>query len=248
MSAIKVCSTNRELIEETARRISALATENINERGVFTIALSGGSTPRPVYELLALPDYSQQIEWNKVHVFWGDERCVEPADPRSNYQMAKIALLDRVPIPLENIHRMKGEEEPDGAAEDYEVQLRDFLGIEQTFIGAGLDLVLLGLGDNGHTASIFPGLPAVLEPERWVLAQYVEVAGMWRLTLTPPAINNASNVWFLVSGEGKAEVLKRVIEGPFEPEVLPAQTIKPVSGNLLWLVDQPAAAALTTVS
>src|SRR4051794_7699946 len=172
MSAIKVCGTAGELIEDTARRIASLATETISERGVFSVALSGGSTPGPVYEALASPEYSHQIEWNKVHVFWGDERCVEPADPRSNYQMAKTALLDRVPIPLGNIHRMKGEDEPHNAAEDYEGELRDFLGIEQTFLGAGLDLVLLGLGDNGHTASIFPGLPAVLEPERWVLAQY----------------------------------------------------------------------------
>jgi 6-phosphogluconolactonase len=245
MSEIKVFGTTDELVQETARRIADLATETINAQGVFSIALSGGSTPGPVYEALASSPLAQQIEWPKVHIFWGDERCVEPADARSNYHMAKLALLDRVAIPLENIHRMKGEDEPHNAAEDYEVELRDFIGLEQTFLGAGLDLVLLGLGDNGHTASIFPGLPALLEPERWILAQYVEVVGMWRLTMTPPAINAASNVWFVVSGAGKARVLQRVIEGPFEPEVLPAQTIKATSGNLVWLLDQPAASALT---
>ncbi len=217
--------------------IAREAASAIAERGRFSIALSGGGTPKPVYERLAT---LAGIDWRRVYVLFGDERCVPPADPRSNFAMAKAALIDPIPIPAENVRRMRGEDPPRSAADAYARELRTLLG------GSGrVDLVLLGLGDNGHTASIFPGLPAVDEATRTVVAQYVEVVGMWRLTMTPPAINAARRVAFLVGGEGKAEVLQRVLEGPIDPVVLPAQAVRPTQTNALWLVDAPAASKLS---
>ena len=218
-----------------AEFIANCAAEAIAARGAFTIALSGGGTPKPVYRRLA----SAALDWTRVHVFFGDERCVPPDDPRSNFDMARSALLDHVPIPAENLHRMRGEDVPDEAADSYARELEDVLGE-----GGRLDLVLLGLGDNGHTASLFPGLAAVTETERTVVAAYVEVVAMWRLTLTPPAINAARLVAFLVSGEGKAEIVQRVLQGPPQPVVLPAQAIRSTERPALWLMDEAAAAKL----
>ena len=223
------------LIAGGADFIAASASEAIAARGAFMIALSGGGTPKPVYRRLA----SATLDWTRVHVFFGDERCVPPDDPRSNFDMAKTALLDHVPIPARNLHRMRGEDVPDEAAEAYADELEEVLGED-----GRLDLVLLGLGDNGHTASLFPGLAAVTETERTVAAAYVEVVGMWRLTLTPPAINAAGRAAFLVSGEGKAEIVHRVLQGPSQPVVLPAQAIRPTERPALWLMDEAAAAKL----
>ena len=238
MSGLQVYPDLDALVTGAADYIADLAVRCIVERGRFTLALAGGSTPRPVYERLATSEYAGRIDWTKVQVFFGDERCVPPEDTRSNYQMARAALCDHVPIPAANIHRMHGEETPEQAALQYESDLRTILA------GHGLDLVLLGMGDNGHTASIFPGLAAVTETSRWAMAQYVEVMGMWRVTLTPVVINKAGHVAFLAAGAGKAEMLQRVLEGPFDPVVLPSQIIRPAHGELRWLVDQAAAARL----
>ena len=226
------------LVAGAAELIADLAERAIAERGRFTIALAGGGTPKPVYVRLATPEFAVRIDWTKVQVFFGDERCVPPEDTQSNYHMARGALLDHVPIPAANVHRMPGEQPPEQAAASYEAELR------KNFPNDGFDLILLGMGDNGHTASIFPGLPAITEASHWVLAQYVEVVAMWRLTLTPAAINAARNVAFLVSGAGKAEMLERVLQGPPDPIVLPSQVIRPVNGQLHWLLDRPAAARL----
>jgi len=223
------------LITAAAGFIAASAGEAIAARGAFNIALSGGNTPRPVYQRLA----SSALDWKRVNVFFGDERCVPPDDPRSNFAMASAALLDRVPIPVENLHRMRGEDVPDTAAEAYEDELRRSLGE-----GGRLDLVLLGLGHDAHTASIFPGLAAVTERQRMVMAAYVEFVGMWRLTLTPAAINAARRVAFVVSGADKAEILRRVLQGARQPVVLPAQAIRPSEAPALWLIDAAAAAKL----
>jgi len=223
------------LIAGAADAIAAAASEAIATRNRFAIALSGGNTPRPVYQRLA----SAAIDWSRVQVFFGDERCVSPRDARSNYHMAKVALLDRVPIPAEHVYRMRGEDPPEAAAAAYAVELRRALGDDSR-----LDLVLLGLGHDGHTASLFPGLAAVTETRRTVMESYVEFVGMWRLSLTPVAINAARRVLFVVTGDDKAEILRRVLKGPREPVVLPAQAIKPAAGPATWLVDRAAAAKL----
>jgi len=243
---IEVFPDREKLIQAAAEHVIRLTSQGITENGRVAIALSGGSTPRPLYTLLATEAYSQRIDWPRVHIFWGDERCVPPDSPQSNYQMAREALLDAVPIPVSNVHRIHGEEDPELAAAAYEKELRAFFGVNSTDGSPrlGFDLVLLGMGDNGHTASLFPGVAAVTEKKRWLMAQYVEVASMWRITLTPVVINAAKNVLFIVSGAEKAERLHSVLEGPFQPEVLPAQIIRPARGRLLWLLDKAAAGRL----
>jgi 6-phosphogluconolactonase len=208
-------------------------------RGRFALVLSGGSTPRAAYSRLATRDFASKVKWRQVHVLWGDERCVPPEDPRSNYRMAREALLDRVPIPPRQIHRIQGEKFPEEAAEEYERELRDLRRHSLS-----LDLVLLGLGEDGHTASLFPGQPAMHEKGRWVLATPAPDSTMWRVTLTPSLINTARAVTFMVSGESKAARLQEVLEGPFNPDLLPAQAIQPIKGQLTWMVDQAAAGRL----
>ena len=247
MSTITIFPDTESLISGAADFIAASATRALAARGRFTLALSGGNTPKPVYARLATAAYRDRLDWNRVEIFFGDERGVPPDDPRSNYRMARTTLFDQVPMPAENIYRMRGEEDPEMAAAAYTDDLQRLFGGDA---GAGeppregFDLILLGIGDNGHTASLFPGLAAVTEKKRWVMAQYVEVVGMWRLTLTPVVINAARQVAFLVSGTSKAAVLHQVLEGPYQPVVLPAQIIRPHSGELLWLLDVAAAARL----
>ena len=202
-------------------------------RGRFTVALSGGATPRAMHRLLASEAFAGRVDWARVHVFWGDERCVPPHHPDSNYRMARETLLDHVPIPAANIHRMRGEIDPTEAAAAYEVELRAVFGAGTT---PRLDLILLGMGDDGHTASLFPGAAAVREGERWVVAHYVEKLGAWRLTLTPVVINASAQVTFVVAGAEKAGVLRAVLEGPHQPDVLPAQVVRPAEGRLRWMV------------
>jgi 6-phosphogluconolactonase len=247
MASVKIFPNFDRLAAAAAEHFVEVASDGIAASGRFSVALSGGSTPRPVYSLLASEGFAKRLEWAKVHVFWGDERCVPPDDPQSNYRMAREALLDAVPLPPENIHRIRGEDEPESAAAACERELRSFFGTAPDGItpAAGFDLVFLGMGDDGHTASLFPGSSAVRENVRWVLAQYVEAASMWRITLTPSFINAARNITFIVSGSDKAPRLREVLEGPEQPERLPAQAIKPKQGRLVWLVDEAAASAVT---
>ena len=209
-----------------------------SERGAFNVALSGGNTPRAAYELLAKDPLRQQLDWSKVRVYFGDERCVPPEDDRSNYRMARDALLGAVGIPEENVYRIRGELEPGIAANEYATLLRTELGNPPQF-----DLVLLGLGEDGHTASLFPGTP---ESDDTVLvrAVYAQSQAMWRITLTPQVINAAASVVFAVEGAAKASILAAVYEGPLDPMRYPAQIVAPASGNLTWLVDEAAASAL----
>jgi 6-phosphogluconolactonase len=255
---IEIFSTPEQLADAVARHVVARAADAITETGRFTLALSGGSTPRAAYARLAADDLAHQVEWERAHVLWGDERCVPPDDSRSNYRMAKEALLDRVPIPARQIHRIRGEDEPEKAAADYERELRALLcqperdchpGIDchpslALRMTAGLDLVLLGLGEDGHTASLFPGQDAVHETSRWVMAVPAPDKELWRVTLTPAILNSARNVTFVVVGESKAARLQQVIEGPFTPDLLPAQAIRPRQGRLTWMVDEAAGARL----
>lgn len=245
---VEVCESPVAVMKAAAEAFVEIAARAVRASGRFSVALSGGSTPKSLYQLLAADPCASRVSWPSVHVFWGDERCVPAEDPRSNYRMAREVLLDRVPLPADNIHRIQGEGDPTAAAGAYERLLRAMFSTPQgpprLEPGARFDLVLLGMGDNGHTASLFPGLTAVRETERWVVAEYVAEVSMSRVTLTPVVINAAAEVLFLVSGNEKAPMLRRVLQGPHEPELLPAQIVVPRAGRLRWLVDAAAAADL----
>lgn len=208
----------------------------IADRGRFSVSLSGGSTPRALYELLAEPHYATQVDWSRVDIFWGDERCVPPDHPDSDYGMAKTALLDRLPAYANpQIYRLEGEMQPEDAAKRYEQVLRGYFGNdpEQAF-----DLLLLGLGEDVHTASLFPGTQPIHETSRWVAAHYVAKLSAWRLTLTPPILNRAQTTVFLVTSAAKLPALKHLLNGPYSPDEYPAQIIQPANGRLLILTDQ----------
>lgn len=229
------------LINAAAERIIDAAANAINAQGRFSIGLSGGSTPRPLFKLLARDPFASEIEWDNVYVFWGDERCVPPDDEASNYHMAQTALLDHVPLPGDNIKRIRGELNPAQAAEEYEHTLRMFFpGMEWPRV----DLLLQGMGDDGHTASLFPNTTALHERTRWVAANYVPKLDTWRITLTVPAINAADTILFLVAGAEKAPALQAVLYGPPQPETYPSQLVQPTSGTLHWLVDAAASPKL----
>ncbi|WP_242360504.1 6-phosphogluconolactonase [Anaeromyxobacter sp. SG17] len=217
-------------------RLRALAA--VAASGRFAVALSGGATPRAVYALLADPaaPYRDALPWARTHVFFGDERAVPPDDPRSNYGMARGALLSSVALPPENVHRIRGEDEPGAAARSYEDALRAFFGVAPRF-----DLLLLGMGADGHTASLFPGSPAIDEPSRLVAAVPAPAAGPARITLTLRALQAAARAVFLVSGAQKAPALARVLSGASGAEALPAARVRPAHGSVLWLVDRAAA-------
>lgn len=226
------------LSRAVAQHVVSLAVDAIASRKVFTLALTGGSTPRPAYEVLATPRFAQRVDWTRVHLFWGDERCVPPDHERSNYRMAHEALVEHLAIPSEQVHRMRGEIPPEEAAFGYESQLRDVFGDVAV---PRFDLILLGLGEDGHVASLFPGTEALEDTKRWVVAHYVAKVEEWRLTFTPPVLNAAENVAFLVSGERKRKILQEILESPYRPEELPAQLVQPVEGHLRWFVDRDAA-------
>lgn len=229
------------LARDAAERIITLCSAAIADHGRFCIALSGGSTPKRLFALLANEAYANRIEWAHVHVFWGDERCVPPVDPESNYRMARETLLERVPLSPENIRRIKGERDPVQAAEEYEHLLRMFFA---EYALPRFDLLLQGMGHDGHTASLFPGTQALHITSRWVVANYVPRFDAWRITLTAPAINAGAHVMFLVTGASKAAALHAVLRGPHQPELYPSQLIAPTDGNLQWLVDHAAAEQL----
>jgi 6-phosphogluconolactonase len=236
---IRVYPDLESLSRAAAALIATQANLAVAARGRFSLALAGGATPRRTYELLAAPPFSNQAPWDRVHVFWGDERCVPLADPRSNARMAKEAWLDHASIPGDQIHPINCASDPAAAARQYEALLQEF------FAGRPpcLDLVLLGLGDNGHTASLFPGAPVLEEREHWAAAVYAGEGDLHRVTLTAPLINQARLVAFLVAGSAKAAILQEVLHGPRDPVRLPAQLIRP-QGELLWLIDLDAASRL----
>jgi 6-phosphogluconolactonase len=215
----------------------------VAKQGVARIAISGGNTPKPVFSILAGEDLLSTVPWERVQLFWVDERCVPPDASESNYGMTKKALLEKVPIAATNVFRMEGELDPEQAAARYESAIRNTMRLE----GAELptfDLVALGMGDDGHTASLFPHTAGLHEFGRLVIANHVPQKDTWRITLTSPVINQARNVIFLIQGADKASVLKRVLLGPYDPETLPSQLIQPTSGKITILLDEAAAAEL----
>lgn len=236
---IKVLPDPDSVAREAAERIAGLASECIAAAGSFTIALCGGSTPKALYRLLAADPYKSRIQWPRVEVLFGDERCVPPDHPDSNFKMAYDVLLSKVPIPAEKVHRMRGEIDPQAAAKEYGQMLKERFGED-----GGPDMILLGMGEDGHTASLFPGTDAVKETTHRVVANFAEhstTGRSWRITMTAPFINRAGNVMVAVVGAAKAERLRQVLEGPHEPEKLPIQLIQPVSGRMTWLLDVAAA-------
>jgi 6-phosphogluconolactonase len=236
--SICVYSSSEELSAAAAREFAAKAEEAIEERGRFTVVLAGGSTPETMYGILAR-DYMGRIDWSKVYVFFGDERSVSPHHEDSNLKMASEVLLDHVPVA--NVHRIRGELPPDEAAEAYEEELRKFF---QTEDGPRFNLILLGIGADGHTASLFPWTPALEVQDRWVVANPVPRLDTTRITLTVPVINAARAVIFLVEGEDKAEALREILEGDADPRAYPAKLIQPPGGPE-WMLDRSAASLLS---
>jgi 6-phosphogluconolactonase len=235
----------KALSRDAAYRFVALAAQSAQAGRPFTVALSGGSTPEMLYRLLAAPPFRDSISWPNVHLFFGDERCVPPDAPESNYRMAHEALIAPVSLPPENVHRMPGENaDPEAGAQQYAAELRQFFNLAEGE-RPRFDLVLLGMGPDGHCASLFPHKPALQERQRLVVASEPGLKPFVpRLTLTLPVLNNAAHVLFLVAGADKAETLARVLEGPTDFDALPSQSVAPTNGTLTWLLDRDAARQL----
>lgn len=238
---IRVFKDTEELSRAAAHLFVEQAAQSIAEGNSFLVALNGGNTPTRLFQLLAT-DFRRDVDWSKVHVFWGDERCVPPEDPGSSFGQARELLLSRVPIPEANIHRVKGELGPLEAAKDYALLLKEFASLPLRW--PRFDLVYLGMGEDGHTASLFPGSPAdVSEPALPVTAHYQDRPAN-RVTLTPVVFNSARIVAFMVTGEKKADTLAEVLGDRYNSNLYPAQRIKPNNGRLIWLLDEGAARKL----
>jgi 6-phosphogluconolactonase len=234
---IQIYNNTEEINTVAADLFVAAAQKAIAEKDKFTVVLTGGSSPAGIYKLLASDDYKTKIDWSKVFIFWGDERWVPLNDDLSNAKMSYAALLSHVPIPKANIFEMYAAGvTPEDYAVTYEESIREVLGNEGKF-----DLILLGMGDDGHTASLFPGQAVLEEQNKWVSAYYLEPQKMHRITLTAPLINKAEKIVVVAFGEKKAPALKEVTTGTYNPTLYPMQLIKPVSGELLFLVDKSAA-------
>lgn len=237
MRRLEIVPDKGALIRQAAEIFIEAAHKQIQHKGVFSVALSGGGTPKPVYAELAKPENRERVDWDKVHLFWGDERHVPPEDDQSNFKMVREALLDKIEIPAENIHRVRTQMDVRMAAFQYEEELRQFFRGDWPVF----DFIFLGMGNDGHTASLFPKSAGLNEEFRWFIANYAPSMDSWRLTLTTLAINAARFILVLVAGEAKADRLKAVLTGPQEPYAMPIQMIDPREGEMLWLVDLAAA-------
>jgi 6-phosphogluconolactonase len=237
---IQVCSNAETLSWLAADLFVDTAAAAVKARDRFVVALSGGSSPAGLYRNLREKPLCTNVPWERTHVFWGDERCVPEDDPRNNARMAFDLLLNHVPVPRNQVHPISCERSPQKGAAAYEMLIKDFFAPHTP----SFDLILLGLGENGHTASLFPYNPILDEKERLVRELYLADQDMFRVSLTAPLLNQARKVVFLVYGANKSHVLREVLEGPYEPRRLPAQLIQPTSGELIWLVDEQAASEL----
>jgi 6-phosphogluconolactonase len=253
---VRIYRDGEELALKAARLFARLADQYVVGSGRFSVALSGGSTPRAMFQILAAEPFIDTVPWSSIYFFWGDERTVPPDHKDSNYRMAHETLLSKAPIPADNVFRIPAElEDHDLAAREYSEILRQFF---TTGLGAGttltaplstlprFDLVMLGMGPDGHTASLFPGTTALHANDEIAVSNWVEKFNTYRITLTAPTINNARNITFIAGGADKAETLRDVLEGPYQPEVYPSQLIRPKNGSLLWMVDEAAARLLTS--
>ncbi|HEY4062405.1 MAG TPA: 6-phosphogluconolactonase [Puia sp.] len=253
-----------ELSDAVAKWIAGLIDATLKTKDRFTIALSGGSTPERLHKILAAPPYKDQIDWSRLHVFWGDERAVPFADSRNNAKMAYDTLLNFVPVPPSQIHVMRTDITPEQSALEYETLLHQYFpdvpGGRSSVYGPGggggdatgaadllpnsFDLVLLGMGDDGHTLSLFPGTEVVHEEKAWAAAFFLKAQDMFRITLTKTIVNRAAKVAFLTTGPKKTHALKEVLKGNYNPDLYPSQEIRPLNGELHWFVDEAAAAGL----
>lgn len=238
-----------EMALATARLFATKVEQAVSRRGIARLAISGGSTPQATFKLLSDPahPFLATVPWDKLQLFWVDERCVPPDHPESNYGVCRELLLSKVPIPAANVFRMEGELDPEEAASRYESTLRNVMKLEGAESPA-FDLVVLGMGPDGHTASLFPETDPLNEMGRLVVANHVPQKDTWRITLTWPVINQATEVVFEVEGAGKADIVAEVLTGPRDPERLPSQLIRPANGKLLFLLDSDAAAKLPPAS
>lgn len=236
---VKIVPDSAALARTAAQEFHRLAEAAVRERGRFAVALSGGNTPRAVYSLLA--SEHKELPWDRIHIFFGDERHVPPDHPDSNFRMASESLLSKVPIPVKNVHRIRTELEAEAAATEYDEQLRGFFHLIN-HDWPRFDLIFLGIGEDGHTASLFPGSKALAETSRRVIANWVEKFKAFRVTLTFPVLNHAAEVIFMVSGTDKAQILSEVLRPGARK--YPAQNVQPENGQLLWLVDQDAGSLL----
>jgi 6-phosphogluconolactonase len=232
---IHVARDARALARDAAELVIELGNRAIELSGHFRVFLAGGSTPRALYELLATNEYSDRLDWTRTRVFFGDERCVPPDHEQSNYRMARESLLSRVPVPASAVHRIQGELDPETAAKNYGMLLKT------EFASANPDLVLLGMGEDGHTASLFPNTAVLAETEHRCVAVYVEKLQAWRVTVTAWFLNRAHDAMILVSGAAKAATLAQVLEGQEDTNRWPVQLIRPAEGRLHWFLDADAA-------
>lgn len=239
---IQILSDLDAISNEAVKIFVNLSKECIASKGRFVVALSGGSTPKRLYELLASDRYRGNVEWNRVHFFWADERCAPKESEESNFKLALDNLLSKIAIPAENIHRIKGEDGPEKGAGGYEEHIKRFFGISALPV---FDLIILGIGEDGHTASLFPGSKPLDEKVRFAVPVYGEK--MNRITLTLPVLNNARRILFLVSGQSKADVLKDILENTEKRKKYPAGLINPAHGDITWLVTRDAAGRLKTI-
>lgn len=233
---LRVLSDPQAVAQEAAAHLVDCAQRAVADHGRFVLALSGGSTPQRLYELLASEEWQVRLPWEAAHVLWADERCVPPDHPDSNWRMVQESLLSKLSVPPGSVHRMWGEDDPSIAADAHDLLLQCLLGPTPR-----LDLAILGMGADGHTASLFPGTAALDEAERLVVANHVAALGAWRLTMTYRLLNAAADVVFLVTGAQKAEALRRVLHSSGDVEALPAARVRPANGRVLWLVDEAAA-------
>jgi len=242
---IRILTTPQELFEVAAEEVVRAATEAVAQRGQFTIALSGGSTPKNLFNLLAT-NARTVFPWDRTYFFWSDERHVPPTDPESNYRMAEEIMLSKIPVNAGNVFRIAAEN-PDAAAvaEAYEQTLRKFFQLQPGQVPV-FDLILLGVGPDGHTASLFPNTAGLQEKTRLVIANWVDKLKANRLTMTLPVLNSAREMSFLASGTDKAQVLRTVLEEDAPPEQYPAKLVRPSNGRLIWFVDRAAASQLTS--
>lgn len=244
---IQVLSDLEEISHKAAELFTAISRSCIEARGRFVAAISGGSTPVRLYALLGSDQYRNRVDWSRIHFFWVDERCVPAYDQDSNFRMAYENLLSTVPVSPEHIHRIKGEEGPEKGARAYEEEIRNFFGITGNEIAPVFDLIILGIGNDGHTASLFPGSKALDERKDMAVPVVMKGPKKDRVTLSFPVLNNAQNIIFLVSGNSKAGIVQTVLEDKDKRCLYPAGIINPVHGNITWLIDKAAAHLLKTI-